>query len=57
MDEKHIKYQSLSLQEAKAMEREVVGMIQYAFLLGRQVEAETRDAAIMHLEPVTDSTH
>jgi len=58
MDTKYIKYQSLSLQEAKAVEREVIEMIQYAFLLGRRTEADIREAKFLQMaEPLTGSLH
>jgi hypothetical protein len=58
MDERYIKYQSLSLQEAKAVEREVIEMIQYAFMLGRRTEAEIREVTYLQtVEPVTHSAH
>jgi len=57
-DERYIKYQSLSLQEAKATEREVTEMIQYAFLLGRRTEADIREAKFLQMaEPLTGSLH
>ena len=58
MDTKYIKYQSLSLQEAKAVEREVIAMIQYAFMLGRRTEAEIREAKFLQMAgPLTGSLH
>jgi hypothetical protein len=71
MDENsYIRYQSLSLQEAKAMELEITQMIKYAYILGK-VEGETKrnlvDNAIMtcggtpvylkDIEPASRSAH
>ena len=58
MEERYIKYQSLSLQEAKAVEREVIEMIQYAFMLGRRTEAEIREVTYLQtVEPVSIKAH
>lgn len=64
MDENsYIRYQSLSLQEAKAMELEITQMIKYAYMLGLAA-GETKNNLVgrtpvylKDIEPASRSAH